>query len=204
MVCKVPCSQRQQGAGLPAAGAASPDDDPTAAAGPQLVVVIGGFHGSSGRPSVTVSTQTPDSSSTASEAAGHGPARAASSFQSVSQSSISGSRFAEQADRAASAPAHATSPTQPAPRPSIFSRLLRRSAASSPPAPRSSAAADTVRSPQHRKVPRRLRSRPDSEADQPHRIGERPGATQYEHLTLSFSLVSCHVCQNLSALGKFS
>lgn len=195
VVCTVPCSRQRQGVGMPPAAAAAPPGSPAAASPPQLVVVIGSFHGSSASPTASVATQTPGGvSGTLRETPSRGLRHMTSSMKSTSR--YIGSEFAtpDPADAASSSPQQAVSPAQATPRTCILGRLLRRSRAASTQAGSTAPPPPTSSSPQHRKAHRSLRRRPDAQADEPHNIGKRPGATQYEQLFLGFSLVRLLLC----------
>lgn len=170
VLCTVPCSRQQQGNWIPAATAAAPDGGSIAAPppNPQLVVVIDGFCGSSSR-SLRHMTS--------------------SGKEASARSGVSSSAAGRMAS-ASSAAQQSVSPTQAAPRASIVQRLLRNSSSGTAPAANPTATSAGVSSPQHRKVHRRLRRQPDAQADEPHSIGKRTGATRYEQLFLGFSLVS--------------
>lgn len=166
VVCMVPCTPAQ-GVSLAADAAVA------AAARPQLVLVIGGFRGSSAAPACR----------TAASAVAIAPERTARQLARMTAST----RYRELPDRLTSPTAESLDGgSGPSPRASSSGLLGSASDGSASPA----AAAEAGSSPQHRKAHRRWRGGGgDATADQPHQIADRPGATQYEQLTLSFSLV---------------
>ena len=190
VVCTVPCSRQQQGSGIPAAAAQAPAPDSIAAAAscPQLVLVIDGFRGSSA--SHTASTATQMHGSALRGTSNRSLQRLTSFDKAPPADPTADPSAAGQVGNASSATQQRVSPTQAKPRASILGRLLRNSTAVTATAASTSALSAGLGSPQHRKVHRRLRGQPETQADRPHSIGKRTGATRYEQLFLGFSLVS--------------
>ncbi len=168
VVCMVPCTPAQ-GVSLAADAAVA------AVAGPQLVLVVGGFRGSSAAPAAACRT--------AASAVVIAPERTARQLARMTAST----RYRELPDRLTSPTAeYPDGGSGPSPRASSSGLLGSASDGAASPA----AAAEAGSSPQHRKAHRRWHGGgSDATADQPHQIADRPGATQYEQLTLSFSLV---------------
>ena len=197
VLCTVPCSRQQQGNWIPAATAPAPDGGSIAAPNPQLVLVIDGFCGSSAKHTASTATQT---GSVLNGSSSRSLRHMTSSGKAASSRSGVGSSTAGRMASASSAAQQSVSPTQAAPRASIMGRLLRNSSSGTAPAASPTATSAGVSSPQHRKVHRRLRRQPDAQADEPHSIGKRTGATRHEQLFLGFSLVSllprysCSLC----------
>jgi hypothetical protein len=188
VLCTVPCSRQQQGNWIPAAAPPAPDGASITAPNPQLVVVIDGFCGSSAKQTASTATQT---GSVLGGSSSRSLRHTTSSGKGASSRSGVSSSAAGRMDSASSAAQQSVSPTQATPRASIMGRLLRKSSSGvKTPAASPTATSASVSSPQHRKVHRRLRRQPDAQADEPHSIGKRTGATQYEQLFLGFSLVS--------------
>jgi hypothetical protein len=197
VLCTVPCSRQQQGNWIPAAPAPAPDGVSITAPNPQLVVVIDGFCGSSAKQTASTATQT---GSVLGGSSSRSLRHMASSGKGASFQSGVGSSSAGRTDSASSAAQQSVSLTQAAPRASIIGRLLRNSSSGTAPAASPSATSASGSSPQHRKVHRRLRRQPDAQADEPHSIGKRTGATRYEQLFLGFSLVSLSLRASMQCL----